>query len=201
MSKGGKIALGIVVVLVILVIGIGTKIAGWYNGFVKLDEGVKQSWSQVQNVYQRRLDLIPNLVETVKGYAAHERGTLEAVIEARSKVGGVMQLNAKDLTPENMAKFQQAQAGLSGALQRLMVVVEQYPNLKADQQFLNLQEQLKDTENGITTERQRFTQMVQEYNQNIRRFPQAMIAGMFGFTPKAYFQADEDAQKAPKVQF
>jgi LemA protein len=201
MSKGGKIALGIVVVLVIMVIGIGAKIAGWYNGFVRLDEGVKQSWSQVQNVYQRRLDLIPNLVNTVKGYASHERETLQAVTEARSKVGGVMQLNAKDLTPENMAKFQQAQAGLSGALQRLMVVVEQYPNLKADQSFIRLQDELAGTENRIAVERMRFTEMVQNYNQTIRRFPQALIAGMFGFTAKAYFNADEAAQSAPKVQF
>jgi LemA protein len=201
MSKGGKIALGIVAVLVILVVVIGMKISGMYNGFVKLNEGVSQSWSQVQNVYQRRMDLIPNLVETVKGYATHERETLQAVTEARSKVGGVMQLNAKDLTPENMAKFQQAQAGLSGALQRLMVVVEQYPNLKADQSFIRLQDELAGTENRIAVERMRFTEMVQNYNQTIRQFPQVIFAGIFGFTPKAYFAAEDAAQSAPKVKF
>ena len=172
-----------------------------YNRFILLDEDVQSAWAQVENQYQRRYDLIPNLVETVKGYASHERETLQAVIEARSRVGGVTQLNADDLTPENMAKFQQAQAGLSGALQRLMFVIERYPDLKANQNFIRLQDELAGTENRIAVERRRFNETVQRFNTTIRRFPQKIIASMMGLTPKAYFEADQPAQEAPKVEF
>jgi LemA protein len=201
MGKGGKIALGCLVLVLITVFMVASWIWKSYNGLVRLDENVKQSWAQVQNVYQRRFDLIPNLVETVKGYAAHEKSTLQAVTEARSKVGGVMQLKPEDLTAENLAKFNQAQAGLSGALQRLMVVVEQYPNLKANENFIRLQDELAGTENRIAQERMRFNQAAQEFNQTIRRFPQVLIANMLGFKYRAYFEAATTAQEAPKVQF
>lgn len=201
MSKGGKIGLIVLAVVVIIVLILASSIRNMYNGFVRLDEDVNQKWSQVQNVYQRRYDLIPNLVETVKGYAAHERQTLQAVTEARSRVGGVINLKAEDLTPENIARFQQAQAGLSGALQRLMVVIERYPDLKANQNFIRLQDELAGTENRIAVERRRFTQSVQGYNSTIRRFPQVIFAGMFGFEKKGYFEAVQQAQEAPKVQF
>ena len=201
MKKGGKIAIGCLVVLLVFVLVAFVSIKNIYNNFVNLDENVNQSWAQVQNVYQRRFDLIPNLVETVKGYAAHERQTLQAVIEARSKAGGTINLQAKDLTPENLAQFKQAQAGLSGALQRLMVVIERYPDLKANQNFIRLQDELAGTENRIATERQRFNRAVQEYNRTIRQFPQNVFAGMLGFAQKPYFEADTQAQEVPKVQF
>ncbi len=201
MSKGTKIGLGIFIGVVVIILIFALSIKNMYNNFVKLDENVKQKWSQVQNVYQRRYDLIPNLVETVKGYAAHERQTLQAVTEARAKVGGVINLKAENLTPENLARFQQAQAGLSAALQRLMVVVERYPDLKANENFIRLQDELAGTENRIAVERKRFTEAVQLYNQTIRKFPEAIFAGMFGFTKKAYFEAVQQAQEAPKVKF
>jgi LemA protein len=201
MSKGSKIGLIILVAVIVLVIIIVLPLKNMYNGFVTNREQVNGTWAQVQNAYQRRADLIPNLVETVKGYAAHERETLEAVIEARSKVGGITQLNADDLTPENLAKFQQAQAGLSSALQRLMVVVEQYPNLKANENFINLQDQLTETENMILQARRKFNEQVLTYNQNIQIFPNNLFAGMFGFKIRPYFEADQQAQTAPKVEF
>ncbi len=201
MSKGMKIGCGILGLLAIAAIAIVSWAFGIRNQMVNYDEDVKQKWAQVQSQYQRRFDLIPNLVETVKGYAKHERETLEAVIEARSKVGGVTQLDAKDLTPENLAKFQAAQANLSGALQRLMVVVEQYPNLKANENFKQLQDELAGTENRIATERGRYTESVQQYNRYIRQFPQFILAGLFNFKEKAQFAAEESAQTAPKVQF
>ena len=197
MRKGCLILAGLAVLALI----IGVYMKNMYNSMVDLNENVNQKWSQVQNVYQRRYDLIPNLVETVKGYDKHERETLEAVIEARSKVGGVTQLKAEDLTPENLAKFQEAQAGLSGALQRLMVVVEQYPNLNANENFIRLQDELAGTENRIANERRLYTEAVQEYNRTIRKFPQVLFAGLFNFSPKPYFEADQPAQQAPKVQF
>ncbi len=201
MSKGMKIGCGVLGLLGIAALAAVSWAFGIRNQMVNYDEDVKQKWAQVQSQYQRRFDLIPNLVETVKGYAKHERETLEAVIEARSKVGGVTQLDAKDLTPENLAKFQAAQASLSGALQRLMVVVEQYPNLKANENFKQLQDELAGTENRIATERGRYTESVQQYNRYIRRFPQFLLAGMFNFKEKAQFAAEESAQTAPKVQF
>ena len=200
MSKGAKTGI-IIAVIVLFVIIIGSSLKGYQNNFVNLEEAVNTKWAQVQNVYQRRYDLIPNLVATVQGYASHERETLQAVTEARSKVGGVTNLKADDLTPEKLAQFQEAQAGLSSALQRLMVVVERYPDLKANQSFLNLQTQLEGTENRITTERMRFNESVQAYNSTIRRFPANMFAGMFGFDKKVYFSAAGAAQEAPKVEF
>jgi LemA protein len=201
MSKGVKIGCVVLAVLAVAALMAVSWIFKTRNQMVRYDEDVKQKWAQVQNVYQRRFDLIPNLVETVKGYAAHERQTLQAVIEARSKVGGVTNLNAKDLTPENLAKFQEAQAGLSGALQRLMVVVEQYPNLKANENFIRLQDELAGTENRIAVERRSYTESVQQYNQYIRFFPQSFLAGMFGFKERPQFAAADQAQQAPKVQF
>lgn len=202
MNKGVKIGCLVAAgVVVIAGLSMYAFVKNTYNGMVALDENVNQAWAQVQNVYQRRYDLIPNLVETVKGYAAHERQTLQAVTEARSRVGGVTQLSAEDLTPENLAKFQQAQAGLKGALQRLMVVMERYPDLKANQNFIRLQDELAGTENRIAVERKRFNDAVQRYNQTIRSFPQNILAGMFGFVQKPYFEADQQAQQAPKVEF
>ena len=201
MGKAGKIGCGIGIVLVVLLLIGFISVKNTYNGLVGLDEGVNNAWAQVQNVYQRRADLIPNLVETVKGYAKHENETLTAVTQARAQMGGVTQLRAEDLTPENLARFQQAQASLGGALQRLMVVAEKYPELKANENFIRLQDELSGTENRIAVERRRFNETVQGYNQTIRRFPQNILAGMFGFERKAYFEAEADAQKAPDVKF
>ena len=171
-----------------------------YNKMVEMDEQVTSQWAQVENVYQRRADLIPNLVNTVKGYAAHERETLEGVIEARSKATSV-NIDPKNLTPETIQQFNQAQDGLSSALSRLMVVVERYPDLKANQNFLDLQAQLEGTENRITVERQKFNQTTQTYNAYIRKFPQVIYAGWFDFEKKTYFEAQQGAEKAPEVQF
>lgn len=201
MGKGMKIGLGIIAFLVVITIIFVASIKNIYNNLIQLDESTNQTWSEVQSQYQRRYDLIPNLVSTVKGYAAHEKETLEGVTEARAKLGGVTQLSAKDLTPENLAKFQEAQANLSGALQRLMVVTERYPELKANQNFMNLQDELSGTENRITVARRRFNEAVQSYNQTIRQIPQMFIANFMGLQPKGYFEADATAQSAPKVEF
>ncbi len=171
-----------------------------YNKMVELDEQVSSQWGQVENVYQRRADLIPNLVNTVKGYAAHEQETLEGVIEARSKATSV-NIDADKLTPENLQQFNQAQEGLSSALSRLMVVVERYPDLKANQNFMDLQAQLEGTENRITVERMKFNESTQSYNAYIRKFPQVIYAGWFGFDKKTYFEAQQGAEKAPEVKF
>jgi len=171
-----------------------------YNKMVELDEQVTSSWAQVENVYQRRADLIPNLVNTVKGYASHEQETLEGVIEARSKATSV-NINPENLTPETLQQFNQAQDGLSSALSRLMVVVERYPDLKANQNFLDLQAQLEGTENRIAVERRKFNQTTQTYNAYIRKFPRVIYAGWFGFDKKSYFEAQQGAEKAPEVQF
>lgn len=201
MTKGAKIGCGcgaaLILVILILVLAVG----GTYNSIVSLDETVNNTWANVQTQYQRRADLIPNLVQTVKGYAAHERGTFEAVTEARAKLGGVTQLRAEDLTKENLAKFQQAQASLGGALQRLMVVAERYPDLKANENFIRLQDELAGTENRIAVARKRFNESVQTYNRRIRVFPAAIIARILGFDIRAYFEAESDAQQAPDVQF
>ncbi len=190
-------ALILVTILFFVMYGVGS-----YNGMIEQDENVKEKWSQVENVYQRRLDLIPNLVETVKGYAAHEKETFQAVTEARSKVGGTIKLGEQVLNnPEMFRKFQQAQASLSGALQRLMVVVERYPDLKANQNFLSLQDQLEGTENRIAVERKRFNEAAKDYNKYIRKFPKVILAGMFGFHQRPYFKATEGADRAPKVNF
>ncbi len=200
-SKGWLIGLGIVGVIVlfaIIIIGWGV---GVYNGLVKKDEGVKEAWSQVQNQYQRRYDLIPNLVETVKGFAKQEQAVLIGVTEARAKVGQ-MNISPEVLNnPQAFKQFQAAQDNLSGALSRLMVVVEQYPQLKSDQNFLQLQAQLEGTENRIAVERKRFNEVVMAYNTGVRTFPTSMLAGMFGFQQKPYFESVAGADQAPKVSF
>jgi len=171
-----------------------------YNKMVEMDEQVTSQWAQVENVYQRRADLIPNLVNTVKGYATHESETLEGVIEARSKATSI-NIDPKNLTPETIQQFNQAQEGLSSALSRLMVVVESYPDLKANQNFLDLQAQLESTENRITVERMKFNEATQNYNAYIRKFPQVIYAGWFDFEKKTYFEAQQGAEKAPEVKF
>jgi len=192
--------LGVVVILVIIVAlsGIGT-----YNSLNKLDQAVKSQWAQVENQYQRRVDLVPNLVETVKGAAAFEKDTFTAVTEARAKVGQT-KLDVNSLNnPETFAKFQQAQDGLSSALSRLMVVVEKYPDLKATENFRTLQSQLEGTENRITVERMRFNEAAQAFNTKRMSFPTVLIAGLFGsrFAEKPYFKAQAGAETAPKVKF
>lgn len=171
-----------------------------YNSMVEKQEAVVSKWSEVENQYQRRSDLIPNLVETVKGYAAHEQGTFTAVIEARAKATSV-NVDPSKLDAESIQKFQEAQAGLSSALSKLMVVVENYPDLKANQNFVELQAQLEGTENRITVARKNFNESVQDYNTYIRKFPQLMFSGMFGFEKKGYFEAKEGTENAPAVKF
>ncbi len=167
---------------------------------VTLSESVDKQWADVENVYQRRADLIPNLVATVKGYASHEKETLEGVINARAKATST-NINATDLTPAKIAAFQKAQDGLSSALSKLMVVVERYPDLKANQNFLELQSQLEGTENRISVERRKFNESARNYNTYIKLFPKNMLANMFGFEKKPYFEAQEGAEIAPKVEF
>lgn len=171
-----------------------------YNGFVNREEGLKSAWSNVETQYQRRADLIPNLVNTVKGYAAHETQTLNEVTEARARATSI-NLSADDLTPERLAQFQRAQAEVRSALGRLIAVSESYPDLKANQNFLELQAQLEGTENRIAVARTRFNDATRQYNVTIRRFPANLIAGMFGFDQKAYFAAEEGAQTVPEVKF
>ena len=173
---------------------------GTYNTMVTQDEGVKTAWSQVENQYQRRMDLIPNLVNTVKGYATHEKETLEGVVSARAEATKTT-IDPSNLNEESMKKFQAAQGELSSALSRLMLVIERYPDLKANQNFSELQAQLEGTENRISVERKRFNETAQSYNTYIRSFPTNILAGMFGFQPKAYFSAESGAEKAPKVEF
>ncbi len=171
-----------------------------YNTMVELDEATVGQWANVETAYQRRADLIPNLVSTVKGAADFEKETLTAVIEARSKATSI-QLSADELTPANIQKFQAAQDQLSGALSRLLVSVERYPDIKANRNFLELQAQLEGTENRISVERRKFNESVKSYNSTIRKFPNMMFAGMFGFEKKTYFESDEGSEKAPKVEF
>ena len=171
-----------------------------YNSMVQKEEAVTSQWAQVQNVYQRRSDLIPNLVNTVKGYANFEKSTLTEVIEARAKATSV-NIDASKLYEKTMREFQTAQDGLKGSLSRLLVAVERYPDLKANQNFLELQAQLEGTENRITVERMKFNEATQDFNAYIRQFPQIMFSKMFGFKEKPYFQAAENAQKAPEVKF
>ena len=188
--------------IVAIVVALG--LFGWckntYNGMVSADEGVQSAWSQVENVYQRRADLIPNLVATVKGYAEHESGTLEGVVAARAKATQTT-VDPSQLTAENIAKFQAAQGELGSALGRLLVTVERYPDLKANQNFLELQAQLEGTENRISTERMKFNETAKSYNTLIRSFPQNILASIFSFTPKGYFKAAEGSENAPKVEF
>lgn len=171
-----------------------------YNSLVDKQQTVDQQWAEVENQYQRRADLIPNLVATVKGYAAHEEGTLAKVTEARAKATSV-NIQADELTEENLARFQQAQNELTGALKSLLAVTEAYPDLKANENFRDLQTQLEGTENRIATARGRYTESVKEYNTAIKRFPTVIYAGWFGFDPKPQFKAAEGAQEAPKVEF
>jgi len=172
-----------------------------YNGMVTTNEDATSAWAQVENQYQRRFDLIPNLVSTVKGYAKHESETFISVTEARSKVSQV-NFTAKDLNdPVKLKQFQAAQDGLSSALSKLMVVVEKYPDLKANENFLTLQSQLEGTENRIAVERMRFNNSVMTYNKKIKQFPANFIAGMFAFSERPYFQSEEGTEKAPKVEF
>jgi LemA protein len=202
MKTWKKVVIGIGIA--IMVIGFGTYrfFKNNYNNFVSLDEKVKMSWAQVQNQYQRRSDLVPNLVETVKGYAAHERETLEEVTQARSRMGGVVNVTGDVVNnPQMMQKFQQMQEGLGAALQRLMVVAEKYPELKANQNFLELQAQLEGTENRISVERMRYNEAVMEYNKTIRQFPANLLSGMFKFQRAVPFEAAASAQEAPKVKF
>jgi len=184
----------ILVILVILLASIGKGVK-MYNGFISLEEGVDAQWAQVENVYQRRMDLIPNLVNTVKGYAAHESETLTAVVEARAKA------TQTNVSGDNMAQFQENQAALTSALSKLMVVVEKYPDLKANQNFMQLQSQLEGTENRISTERRRYNEVCKSYNTQIRQFPKSFIANMAGLEKKDYFEADKEAEKAPEVNF
>ncbi|MBU1097355.1 MAG: LemA family protein [Ignavibacteriae bacterium HGW-Ignavibacteriae-2] len=197
MKKGLLIGGGILVVLLILAFSA----VGSYNGLVAMDEGVTQSWSQVENQYQRRADLIPNLVNTVKGVAEFERGTFTAVTEARAKVSQ-MNVSSEILNdPQKFQQFQAAQDNLGSALSRLLVTVENYPQLKANENFSQLQAQLEGTENRISVERKKFNQTIQVYNTKVRSFPTSLMAGMFGFGQKQYFAAQAGAETAPNVEF
>ena len=187
-------------VIALIVIGLYSTFKGAYNNMVTMSEAVDAQWSQVENVYQRRADLIPNLVNTVKGYASHEKETFESVIEARSKATSIT-IDANNLDASSLLKFQQAQDGLSQALSKLMLVVERYPDLKANQNFLDLQAQLEGTENRIAVERKKFNEKVKEYNTFIKKFPNNIFAGIFGFNQKPYFKAESGAEKAPEVKF
>jgi LemA protein len=201
MNRTVAIVLGVVgalVLIVLICVGYGISVN---NRIVTAEEGVKSSWSQVENQYQRRFDLIPNLVETVKGYAKQEKEVLEGVTNARSRVGQLSVTPEVLNDPKAFAKFQQAQDGLSSALSRLLVVTENYPVLKSNENFLTLQSQLEGTENRISVERRRFNETVQAYNTMIRRFPASFIASMGGFKEKAYFTSVAGAEQAPKVQF
>nr|WP_216655770.1 LemA family protein [Xylanibacter muris] len=190
---GWIIAGGIIVVLLLW------GITG-YNGMVSMDEGVQGKWANVETQYQRRADLIPNLVNTVKGYAKHEQSTLENVVKARSEATSV-KIDPTNITPEQMAKYQKAQGSVSAALGRLLMVAENYPQLKANENFLELQSQLEGTENRITVARKDFNDAAKAYNVAIRRFPKNILAGLFGFEKKAYFEAENGTEKAPEVKF
>lgn len=189
-----------IVIIAVVVLAVYFWFKSGFNSMVKKQEAVQAQWAQVENVYQRRADLIPNLVATVKGYAEHEQSTLTAVIEARAKATGVT-IDPSNITPEQLAQFQEAQDQLSGALSRLLVSIERYPDLKANENFLALQSQLEGTENRITVERQKFNERAQEYNQYIRMFPRNIIANMFDFEKVGYFKAQAGAETAPKVEF
>ena len=202
MKSGTKKALIIVGVILVCCFGIFKFFGGTYNTIVSLDEGVSSQWAQVQNQYQRRMDLIQNLVSTVKGYAKHESDVFTQIADARSKAGGVVNVDSSILDdPEAFAKYQKVQGELGSSLQRLLMITENYPELKADQNFLALQDQLEGTENRISTERKRFNETVSEYNKYIRSFPKNIIANMNGYRPKSYFTASDEAQNAPKVEF
>ena len=193
MKKSIIIILAVVAILVIWAVSV-------YNGLVTMDENVTGQWANVETQYQRRADLIPNLVNTVKGYATHEKETLEGVVAARSQATQI-KVDAEDLTPEKLAEYQKAQGAVTSALGKLLAITENYPDLKANQNFLELQAQLEGTENRIAVARTRFNDATRQYNVTIRRFPANLIAGMFGFEQKAYFAAEEGAQTVPEVKF
>ncbi|WP_299549354.1 LemA family protein [Seonamhaeicola sp.] len=188
------------IIIGILVIGLYSWGKGFNNTAVRYEADAKTAWSNVESAYQRRADLIPNLVATVKGYAAHEKETLEGVIKARSEATKTT-IDANNLTPETMAQFQQAQQGLSGALSRLLVTVERYPDLKADKSFLELQSQLEGTENRINVERNRYNQAVNKYDIHTTEFPGKLLAGLFGFEEMPRYKSDPGSENAPKVEF
>ena len=188
------------IVLGVIAIALFSWVKNGYNGLVKNQEKVETAWAQVENVYQRRADLIPNLVETVKGYAKHESETLEGVINARANATKVT-IDPTNMTPEDLKKYQEAQGEVTSALSRLIAVSEAYPDLKANQNFLELQNQLEGTENSIAVERNKFNEVAREYNTQRRTFPTNILAGIFNFGEKPYFQAQEGADKAPKVDF
>ena len=193
MKKSIIIIIAVVAIIVIWAVSM-------YNGLVTMDESVNSQWANVETQYQRRADLIPNLVNTVKGYASHEKETLEGVVEARSKATQ-MQVNANDLTPEKLAEYQKAQGAVTSALGKLLAITENYPDLKANQNFLELQAQLEGTENRINVARTNFNNAAQAYNTAIRRFPKSLFASMFGFDKHAYFEAAEGTETAPTVSF
>lgn len=196
MSKNTIILISIAALLVLGVFwGVGK-----YNGLVTKEEAVSGQWANVENQYQRRADLIPNLVATVKGYAKHESETLEGVIAARSKATQIT-VDPENLTPEKLKEYQAAQGQLSSALGKLLMITENYPDLKANQNFMELQAQLEGTENRITTERGRFNEMCIEFNSSIRRFPTSLVASLAGLEKKAYFEAEQGSEKAPEVEF
>ncbi len=201
MNKTTIIILSIVGFFFLLILGLFLWGMGVYNSMVKMDEGINGAWSQVENQYQRRLDLIPNLVSTVKGYAEHEKEVFEQVANARARVGSIQATAEVVNDPALFQKFQDAQSGMSSALSRLLAVAENYPQLKANENFLQLQSQLEGTENRIAVERKRFNEVVQQYNTRIRTFPASFLAGMFGFSQKQYFRSEAGAEKAPRVQF
>lgn len=188
----------------IITIAIVAVVAIWavsaYNGLVNLDEGVENKWGDVETQYQRRADLIPNLVNTVKGYAAHEQETLESVIAARSNATQI-KVDPENLTPEKLAEYQEAQGQVTSALGKLLAITENYPDLKANQNFLELQAQLEGTENRINVARMNFNEATKKYNTAIRRFPKNILAGMFGFEKRSYFESQDGAETAPQVQF
>ncbi|MFP4621271.1 MAG: LemA family protein [Bacteroidales bacterium] len=195
--KKSWIIIGIIVIFGLIVY---SSFKNSYNRMVQMEQSVEEQWSQVETQYQRRADLVPNLVSTVKGYAEHEQETFQKVTEARSQAAST-EVNANNLSPEQLQQFQQAQGALSSALSRLMVVVERYPELKASQNFQDLQAQLEGTENRISVARRRFNQAVQQYNTYVKQFPQTFYANLFGFEEKAYFESQEGAEQAPDVEF
>lgn len=195
--KKNTISLAVILAIALIII---IWLVSAYNGLVKKDEACSQQWSKVESQYQRRLDLIPNLVNTVKGYASHEKETLLEVVQARN-VASDSKVDPNNLTQESLDKYQASQTALKSSLDRLMVVVERYPDLKANQNFLELQSQLEGTENRIAVERQNFADVVNAFNSKIRRFPTNIIAGMFSFERKAYFASEKGAETAPKVEF
>ena len=197
MKKGCLIA---VVAVVVIVLGCFVWVKNTYNGFVSQQEGVDAASSQVENVYQRRADLIPNLVATVKGYAKHEQETLDKVVSARAKATQIT-VDPENLNEASLKKYQEAQGELGSALGKLLAITENYPDLKANENFLQLQSQLEGTENRIAVERKNFNEMAQSYNASIRQFPGNVLAGMFGFVRKPYFEAEKGAEKAPEVNF